>query len=149
MHTSYCTIFTRHTHEVHQVFFFIFTVWMDRTMVIVEDLMWCSAWLVPKPTRTKEKTSCPTWKPNVLLFVLFAVSQVASARGFLLAPHETRVHTESLGLGLSGRHQAVLNPKTSFPFGKSLHPIACSFFCDSDVQVLPNIPSTFIIECSE
>lgn len=55
------------------------------------------------------------------------MSQVASARGFLLAPHETRAHTACLGLRLSRQRLAVAKQEHVCPLGKSLQATACSF----------------------
>lgn len=61
------------------------------------------------------------------------VSQVASARGFLLAPHETRAHTACLGLRLS--RLAGLKQEHVVRLGKAFRLLLVLFVCESDVQV--------------
>lgn len=126
-------------------FFFFFSqfLWMEGWF---GTAAFNSTQVMPKLAGSKVKTSCLTWKPSVLLFVLFVlysgqnVSQVASARGFLLAPHETRAHTTCLGLWLS-RHSAWLGwSKSALSIWEKPSSGGC-LFCV--IQVWPNILSTF------
>lgn len=48
------------------------------------------------------------------------VSQVVSARGFRLAPHETRVHTTCLGLQLSLQRLEGVNQDHVVRLGKAV-----------------------------
>lgn len=72
------------------------------------------------------------------------VSQVASARGFLLAPHETRAHTACLGLRLSRQRLAGVKQEHVVRLGKAFRLLLVLFVCESDVQVRPNSLPTFL-----